>query len=108
MAILSRDVFKRSVPLVAEAILHELDTKQLLARLQKLRACHDTMAASDYEAQGLEGCDRILFKDDPAWQEAFDTLKEILASREHVPKSSEKRVSGSPISRCRPKHSLRR
>jgi hypothetical protein len=88
----SRFVAKRSVLHVTEEVLLGLNTRQLLARLAALRACHDCLAASDFYPEELEGNVEILFKDDPAWKDAFDTVKRILATREHVMKPAEKRA----------------
>lgn len=67
--------------------LELLNTRELLSRLQKLRACeedHDPRSWLDEEVAPF--ADMILFKDDPRWAVAFKDLKEILATREHIPR----------------------
>lgn len=72
--------------------LEALSTRDLLKRLQKLRACeeyHDLR--SWYEEEVALFADMILFKDDPRWAVAFKDLKEILATREHIPRRNKRR-----------------
>lgn len=66
--------------------LEELPTGALLARLKRLRWCEDSPDWSDLsEAEIASASHLILFKTDPAWGAAFADLKEVLATRDHVP-----------------------
>jgi hypothetical protein len=68
--------------------IENLPTKQLLARLQRLRQCEESVAFSDRDDAGTTS-EAIIFKDTPEWKAAYDQLKSILSQREHVPKGSE-------------------
>jgi hypothetical protein len=97
----SHHVTKRAVPHVTEVVLLGMNTRQLGGRLARLRACQDSFSASDFDPHELEGCADILFKDDPAWEDAFEAVKRILATRAHVPRPAEARA-------LRPKKHTRR
>jgi hypothetical protein len=96
----SHHVTKRAVPHVTEELLLGMNTRQLVGRLARLRACQDSFCASDFDAHEMDGCDDILFKDDPAWKYAFDAVKRILATREHVPRPAEARALKKPTRRA--------
>jgi hypothetical protein len=67
--------------------LERLTTKQLLARLERLRRCEESARLSDAgEAVCLPG---VWFKDTPEWAAAYEQLKGVLARREHIPKGNE-------------------
>lgn len=67
--------------------LESLNTKELLARLQRLRFCEESSIGSDLsEAEIATVSDKILFKSDPSWRTAYRELKAILDRREHQPK----------------------
>ena len=88
-----------------------METKRLLAYLNKLRACEESVADSDIgsihtnpENPGMvihrvvpEDIERevnpntIRFKDDPRWIELYEAIKLELANREHVPGGGEKK-----------------
>ena len=74
----------RSVlPLTAQE-LQAMPTRQLLARLERLRRCEESLAHSDLTAQEVDGHIGILFKESRAWQQAYGDVKQVLATREHV------------------------
>jgi hypothetical protein len=78
---------KRVIPMSPDE-LEKLSTKQLLARLRRLRQCEESASLSDqYDASNTSGA--ILFKDTSAWKTAYEQVKEILSLREHVPKGAE-------------------
>lgn len=72
-----------------EIPLSELEswpTRRLIARLTRLRWCYEEVsAASDYYPHELESVqDKILFKTDPRWKQAYSEVKTLLATREHI------------------------
>jgi hypothetical protein len=69
--------------------LEALPTKRLLALLRRLHECEESLALSDKDVADDSGC--IEFKQSPEWVSAFRDVKQVLASREHVPKKSELR-----------------
>ncbi len=84
---------RRNLPVVERAELKRLPTKVLLARLQLLRECEDEPAATDLEPDELaavEAAGGISFKCEPQWRAAYEDLKAVLATREHVPRPAER------------------
>jgi hypothetical protein len=79
----------RSVQPLKPERLEELSTRQLLARLQRLRECVESRAWSDYTDDEIAAATGIVFKDDPKWVSAVDDLKRVLAAREHVSRPPE-------------------
>ena len=69
--------------------LEALSTKQLLARLRRLRQCEESLARSDQEVESSDAAGTIRFKQSPEWVVAYKQLKAVLARREHVPKGFE-------------------
>lgn len=67
--------------------LEALTTRQLLARLNRLRQCEESFSLSDRTANEIS--DSIEFKDSPEWTAEYNNLKEVLAHREHIPKGKE-------------------
>ena len=72
-----------------EVPLSELETwktRKLLVRLKRLRWCYEEVAAAeDYYPHELAAVeDKILFKTDPRWKQAYREVKAILATREHI------------------------
>ena len=74
----------RTVPACAVSELLGKSTQELLARLERLRRCEESLSASDMTADEVEGVSGILFKDSEAWRAAYQDVKKILSSREHV------------------------
>jgi hypothetical protein len=68
--------------------MKKLSTKQLLARLKRLHQCDESVSLSDYDS-AIDTSEAILFKDTPEWKTAYEQVKEVLSSREHVPKGAE-------------------
>jgi len=68
--------------------LENLSTKQLLARLKRLRQCAESASFSD-EDDISNTSEAIQFKDTPEWKDAYEQLKRVLTFREHVPKGAE-------------------
>jgi hypothetical protein len=84
--------------------LEQWTTRRLLGRLQLLRKCEPNLEGSDlqYEEEFREVREAmksmVIFRETEAWADAYADLKAILATREHVPNSVEKkqeRVSGA-------------
>ena len=75
------------VALMTPEELEHLTTKQLLARLERLRQCEASVQLSD--AGEVSGPPGVLFKDTAEWSAAYEQLKSVLAQREHVPKGVE-------------------
>jgi hypothetical protein len=81
---------RRLIPMLAHEALLKMPTKQLLGRLRALHECEQSAGVSDLTAEEIAACDGILFKDSPEWRDAYDHLKAILATREHVPSGAER------------------
>ena len=67
--------------------LEALSTRRLLARLQQLRECEESLAVSDQTTRSESGT--IEFKQTQEWVQAFQDVKQVLSRREHVPKGAE-------------------
>ena len=69
--------------LLSREQLEQLNTKRLLAYRNRLYKAKEGMAYDDY---GSPPTNQRLYvnKQDPEWQSAMATVKEILDSREHV------------------------
>ena len=67
--------------------LEALSTRRLLARLQRLRECEESLAVSDQTTRSESGT--IEFKQTQEWVQAFQDVKQVLSRREHVPKGAE-------------------
>jgi len=68
--------------------LESFPTKKLLARLKQLHECEEALALSDRDAPDASA--GIEFKQDAAWIAAYRDIKQVLATREHVPRRSER------------------
>jgi hypothetical protein len=66
-----------------------MSTEQLLLRLQRLRECEPSLERSDRELHDVVA-GQIMFKDNEEWEEAFQDVKTILATREHVERPKER------------------
>lgn len=80
---------RRFIPLLRPEALLKMPTKQLLGRLRALHRCEESSALSDLSA-GEIASKGILFKNSVEWQVAYDQLKAIIATREHVPSAAER------------------
>jgi len=72
------------VPVVPESELTTWPTRRLLARLERLRYCEESLARSDMTETEVARVDGILFKESEIWRDAYDTVKRVLATRDHV------------------------
>lgn len=81
---------RRLIPILAQESLLKMPTKQLLGRLSALHKCEESAAFSDLTAEEIEASQGILFKNSSEWKVAYDHLKAILATREHVPSAAER------------------
>jgi hypothetical protein len=83
------DFLKARVPILDASVLSSLHTKTLLARLRRLQRCEESASGSDATLDELAGVVGILYKDTPEWAAAYINVKQVLASREHVPHGPE-------------------
>ncbi len=89
---MSKSYFEaRAVPQIDRDELEHLPTKALLARLDKLRRCEDSLEGTDMNADEITAVEGILFKESPEWREAYEAVKAVLSTREHVPGAAERR-----------------
>ena len=79
---------RRAVAVLGRTSLESLSTKQLLGRLGRLRFCEESADLSDLTPREIALALGILFKRTPEWRAAYADLKEVLATREHVPRVS--------------------
>jgi hypothetical protein len=79
---------QRAVAVLERDRLDSLSTKQLLARLARLRFCEESAEVSDLTPQEIGVVRGILFKRSPEWRTAYADLRKVLASREHVSRTS--------------------
>ena len=104
-----RSGLARELPILREEELRDMPTRQLLARLQRLRFCEESLRSSDMYEEEVRSCTGILFKDSPEWKAAYNDVKRILAGREHVDRRSRATVaSGSKAASGRGKKTLLR
>jgi len=68
--------------------LEKLSTRQLLARLARLRQCEESALLSDRDDVSHTS-ESIQFKDAPEWKAAYEQIKGVISLREHVPKGAE-------------------
>jgi hypothetical protein len=66
------------------ADLKTLPTKQLLGRLKQLHQCEQSLALSDIDS--VDVSDSIQFKESADWIIAYKDVKQILSTREHIPR----------------------
>jgi hypothetical protein len=76
--------------------LEGMPTRALLARLQRLRECEESADRSDLDSAEIAAATGIVFKADPSWSQAYDQVKAVLATRDHVPRASASR-SEKPV-----------
>lgn len=81
-----RSGVSRAVPILEANRLEAMSTKQLLARLARLRFCESEQRDSDLTSAEVAAVDGILFKGTSEWRAAYAELKFVLAMREHVPR----------------------
>jgi len=77
---------RRSVRPLAVEELDALTTERLLAYRAKLLALEESVDASDLDPDEAAALPAgfLYFKQDPAWQEHYASLKAILGGRAHV------------------------
>ncbi|GEM_PF-1081588 len=79
---------RNPIQLLNREQLKVLPTKALLGRLRRLHQCEESFVLSDKDESEI--CSNtIQFKDTSEWQTAYKELKEILKSREHLPKGKD-------------------
>lgn len=80
---------RTGVPILDAVVLSTRPTKALLGRLRRLQRCEESPNASDATPDELARAEGILFKDTLEWKTAYAELKQLLVTREHVPKGAE-------------------
>ena len=75
--------------------LSKMHTGTLIKRRSALLKCEESFEASDrngYESKPLvKNTSFIEFKDTPEWQQAYNDLKAVLATRENLPNKQERK-----------------
>ncbi|MCB9587651.1 MAG: hypothetical protein H6718_19770 [Polyangiaceae bacterium] len=76
----------RSARLLSSARLATLGTERLLAYRDNLLSLQESLSSSDWDETdiGKRDAERVYFKDDPRWVDAYAALKRELKKREHV------------------------
>ena len=82
---------ERAVPVRTREEVEAMPTKALLARLERLHRCEESPSDSDLSPLEVPDDVGILFKNQPAWAIAYQEVKEVLATREHVPGGDDRR-----------------
>ncbi len=76
-------------------VLEKMHTGTLMSRRVALLKCEESFVASDhgvYEAKPSASITGIIeYKDSPEWKQAYKQLKDVLATREHVPNKQERK-----------------
>jgi len=80
-----RSGIKRALEVIPTEELSHLSTGSLLARLKRLRWCYEKPEdANDLTLEEITSVqDKILFKSDERWKQAYADVKLILDTREH-------------------------
>ena len=82
----------RHVNPVTKRILETWDTKKLLHRLECLRSLHEQFEDSDWSEEDRHAVRGVIaFKNTEIWVSAWDDVKSILATREHVERGSKEK-----------------
>lgn len=95
------------IPLIE---LEKLSTRQLLTRLKQLQQCEESLYLSDRNSDEITENNSIEFKDTDKWKTAYQEVKQILASREHIEKGvalTEKRQQKAVMQRSYERKILR-
>jgi hypothetical protein len=79
---------QKAVPIVPPAELEKMPTKQLVARLARLRYCEGSRAASNMTDEEIASVVGILFKNTAEWRAAHAEVKAALTTREQWEKIS--------------------
>lgn len=91
---------KPGVPVLDASVLATMHTRSLLARLRRLHRCEDSASGSDAAPDELAATVGIVFKDTPEWATAYREVKQVLASREHVPHGPERQAARTDRARA--------
>ena len=85
-------ILKNEVPVLDPAVLALMRTRELLGRRRRLLRSVESANLSDASPEELAQATGILFKDTPEWKTAYLQLKQVLATREHIPQGAEARA----------------
>ena len=77
----------RTINILSREELERIPTKALLGRLKRLRQCEESLKLSDIE-EPFDTGGAIFFKDTHEWQTAYEDVKLVLRTREHIPRNS--------------------
>ncbi len=102
-----RSGVRRAVPILASSSLEAMSTKELLARLARLRFCEDQQESSDLTTSEIAATEGIFFKDSAAWRAAYADIKLLLARREHVPRPAARKALPNGRSQAHSPHPRR-
>ena len=78
---------RKAIVILSPEELEMLPTRQLLARLERLRQCEESASLSD--ANQFPNLPGVLFKDTEEWAASYEQVKSVLARGEHLPKGDE-------------------
>lgn len=71
--------------MITKEELEKKSTKELLSYLKKLQRCEESVELSDQDINKDEtDSERIYFKQSKKWTIAYNIVKTILATREHI------------------------
>jgi hypothetical protein len=85
---------RRAINIMTREQLEAMPTRSLLGRLRRLRECQESIERSDLDSVEIAALTGINFKADPLWSEAYEQVKTILETREHVARAAERRNEG--------------
>ncbi|GLR69402.1 hypothetical protein [Agaribacter marinus] len=74
----------RVVKLLSLAQLEQLNTQRVLAYLDKLNRCEDSLSKSDLDEENIEQVHGIIFKDSEEWQAQYRLVKSVLENRPNI------------------------
>lgn len=82
------------IPIVTIEELNRMPTKQLIARLRRLLGCEGDFESSDLAFGDNKDPDELFpnlinYRDTERWEKAYNDVKQVLGTREHVPKGIE-------------------
>ena len=76
----------RSVSALTIVELEALPNHRLLAYLNKLNQCENSLQESDWSAQEISKVEGIIFKSSTEWKSQIELVKTVLSTRPHIDK----------------------
>ncbi|MEO1260955.1 MAG: hypothetical protein AAFZ15_19300 [Bacteroidota bacterium] len=89
---------KRKPKVTSYDDLSAKSTRELLAYLKRLHQCEDSFEQSDWDVNiDLQEKEIIYFKNTEKWEQAYQMVKSILSTREHIerPPSKKQKIKSS-------------